>query len=96
MTLNLNIEYRTKWGEELVLCVGSKRYALIYKGEGLWGVEIPKFTFRKGMEYTYEVVCNGVTVRKEWKKHTLSLAGCTAPKVLTINDRWNDRPSDAP
>ena len=96
MTLNLNIEYRTTWGEEIVLCVGSKRYALIYKGEGLWSVEIPKFTFRKGIEYTYEVVCNGVTVRKEWKKHTLSLAGCSAPKVLTINDRWNDRPSDAP
>ena len=96
MTLNLNIEYRTTWGEELILCVGSKRYALIYKGEGHWSVEIPKFTFRKGIEYTYEVVCNGVTVRKEWKKHTLFLAGCSAPKVLTINDRWNDRPSDAP
>ena len=50
MTLNLNIEYRTTWGEEIVLCVGSKRYALIYKGEGLWSVEIPKFTFRKGIE----------------------------------------------
>ena len=37
-----------------------------------------------------------MTVRKEWKKHTLSLSGCVAPKVLTINDRWNDRPSDAP
>ena len=96
MTLNLNIEYRTTWGEELVLCVGSKRYALTYEGDGLWSVELPKFTFRKGMEYTYEVVCNGVTVRKEWKKHTLSLAGCASPKVLTINDRWNDRPSDAP
>ena len=96
MILNLNIEYRTIWGEELVLCIGSKRYALMYKGDGLWTVEIPKFTFRKGMEYTYEVVRAGETIRKEWKKHTLALAGCTIPKVLIINDKWNERPSDAP
>ena len=96
MILNLNIEYRTIWGEELVLRVGSKCYALMYKGDGLWTLEIPKFTFRKGMEYTYEVVRAGETIRKEWKKHTLSLTGCTTPKILTINDKWNERPSDAP
>ena len=36
MKLNVNIEYRTSWGEELVLCIGGKRYPLSYAGDGMW------------------------------------------------------------
>ena len=96
MKLNINIEYRTAWGEDIVLCIGGKRYPLSYAGEGLWQAEIARITLKKETEYSYEVVRDGWTVRSEWKKHALVLPEGPAPKAVTINDRWNDRPADAP
>jgi 4-alpha-glucanotransferase len=96
MKLNLSIEYRTNWGEEIVLCLGGKRYPLSYVAEGIWKGEIARFTPGKASEYTYEVVRDGVTIRTEWKKHLLVLPEGTKAKVVNIYDKWNDRPLDAP
>ena len=96
MTLKISIEYRTNWGEEIVLCLGGKRYPLAYSAEGLWKGEIARFNPEKAAEYGYEVVRDGVTVRSEWKKHTLALPEGVEPKELVVADRWNDRPSDSP
>ncbi|MBR4299414.1 MAG: 4-alpha-glucanotransferase [Bacteroidales bacterium] len=96
MTLNISIEYRTAWGEELVLCLGGKRYPLAYVAEGIWKGEVSRFNPEKVTEYGYEVVRDGVTVRTEWKNHRLALPEGTEPKELTIIDRWIDRPYDSP
>ena len=96
MTLHISIEYRTSWGEEVVLCLGGKRYPLAYVAEGLWQGEIARFNPENVAEYAYEVVRDGVTVRTEWKKHLLVLPEGVAPKELTIADRWIDRPYDSP
>ena len=96
MTLKISIEYRTNWGEEIVLCLGGKRYPLAYAAEGLWKGEIARFNPEKAGEYSYEVVRDGVTVRAEWKKHTLVLPEGVEPKELVVMDRWNDRPFDSP
>ena len=96
MTLNISIEYWTSWGEQIVLCLGGKRYPLSYVADGLWEGEIARLDPAKTQEYSYEVVCDGRTVRTEWKKHSLVLPEGVEPKVLTIHDRWNDRPEDAP
>ena len=96
MILHISIEYRTDWGEEIVLCLAGKRYPLAYSAEGLWQGEIARFNPEKAVEYGYEVVRDGVTVRKEWKKHTLVLPEGIAPKELTVMDRWIDRPYDSP
>ena len=96
MKLNISIEYRTSWGEELVLCLGGKRYPLNYVTEGLWTGEVNRFDPKKVTEYRYEVVNGGVAVRTEWKGHTLNIPEGAAPKVLNVYDKWNDRPSDAP
>ena len=96
MTLHISIEYRTNWGEEVVLCLGGKRYPLAYVAEGLWQGEIARFNPENVAEYAYEVVRDGVTVRTEWKKHILVLPEGVAPKELTIADRWIDRPYDSP
>ena len=96
MKLNVNIEYRTSWGEEINLCIGGKRYQLSYAGEGLWTAEIARITLKKGTEYSFEVVRDGQTVRSEWKKHLLVLPEGKAQKTVTINARWSDRPADAP
>ena len=97
MKLNISIEYRTSWGEEIVLCLGGKRYPLAYTAEGLWEGEIDRVNLSKvAGEYSYEVVRDGQTVRKEWKNHVLALPEGMEPKELTIYDRWNDRPTDSP
>ncbi len=96
MTLNISIEYRTNWGEEIVLCLAGRRYPLSYVAEGLWNGEVARFNPSKVSEYCYEVVCNGETVRTEWKKHLLALPEGAEPKELKILDRWIDRPYDSP
>ena len=96
MTLHISIEYRTNWGEELVLCLGGKRYPLAYVADGLWQGEIARFKPESASEYGYEVVRDGYTIRKEWKKHNLVLPEGIAPEELTVIDRWNDRPYDSP
>ena len=84
MTLHISIEYRTNWGEEVVLCLGGKRYPLAYVAEGLWKGEIARFNPAKAGEFGYEVVRDGITVRTEWKKHKLALPEGTEAKELTV------------
>ncbi len=96
MTLNISIEYRTNWGEDIVLCLAGRRYPLSYVADGLWKGEIARFNPAKAAEYGYEVVRDGATVRTEWKKHILVLPEGVEPKELTIVDRWIDRPWDSP
>jgi len=96
MKLNISIEYRTNWGEDLVLCLGGKRYPLSYVSDGLWQGEVARVNASKVSEYGYEVVCGGQTVRTEWKKHILNLPEGAKPEVVNIYDRWIDRPEDAP
>ena len=96
MKLNVNIEYRTSWGESIDLCLGGKRYPMSYVDNGIWTAEISRTSLKKHTEYSYEVMRDGQTVRKEWKAHVLLLPEGYAPKSLTVNDRWNDRPEDAP
>ena len=96
MKLKISIEYKTSWGEELVLCLGGKRHQLTYVADGLWEGEIARVNPEKTSEYGYEVVRGGNTVRTEWRKHALHVPEGLEPKVLSVNDRWYDRPADAP
>ena len=95
MKLLISIEYKTSWGEELVLCLGGKRHPMYYAADGLWKLELPRFNGAQPVEYKYEVVRDGATVRAEWGVHTLDLKG-TSAKTLIVCDRWQDRPADAP
>ena len=95
MKLLISIEYKTSWGEELVLCLGGKRHPMYYAADGLWKLELPRFNVAQPVEYKYEVVRDGATVRAEWGVHTLDLKG-TSAKTLIVCDRWQDRPADAP
>ena len=94
MKLNFSIEYKTNWGESIVLCLDGKRHPLEYVADGLWQGEVTRPSLKEVLEYKYEVVRDGVTVRKEWGQHILP-KGLSA-KVVTVNDRWQDRPADAP
>ena len=69
MKLTFRIEYMTAWGEELVLCLGGKRYPLSYVADGLWKADLERIKLTEGAEYHYEVVREGYLVRKEWGSH---------------------------
>ena len=71
MKLQISIEYKTAWGEELVLCLGGKRHALKYEADGMWKGEIARFNPEKVSEYSYEVVRDGKPIRTEWKGHQI-------------------------
>ena len=94
MKLIFSIEYKTAWGEEVVLCLDGKRIGLEYVADGLWQGEVSHTALKESLEYGYEIVREGVAVRKEWGRHMLP-KGLSA-KTVNVNDRWQDRPSDAP
>lgn len=96
MILKTRVGYNTSWGECLVLCVGKKRYPMDYVSDGVWAVEIDRFDPSRMKEYSYEVIQNGKTVRKEWKKHELNIPSYADSHIIEIIDRWHDRPEDAP
>ena len=95
MTLNLRLEYRTAYGEELyvVVCSGrEKAYPMQYIGDALWGATL-KVTTTKELKYRYEVRYGDEVIRREWgSEHTIALDGkCEA---VRIEDRWHSMPAD--
>ena len=93
MDIKLIIQYHTAWGESLVLRAGKKRYPMESAFGGEWQVVLTGRNLRDGTEYTYEVVKNGKTHRKEWRGHRYSAPAQATS--LVIRDHWNDRPSDS-
>jgi len=93
--LSVSIEYRTRWGERLVLRLGRRRIALHYAEGGIWYGEAEEVDPARTASYRYEVVCDGACIRREWRPHRFRLPeGCTA-RTIRVHDRWIDPPSDA-
>ena len=89
--MKFTIEYHTRWGENLVLRSAGKSWPMSYVPEGKWSVELPAEEFFDGeaeREYFYEVVCDGLSTRHEWRLHSLK----AAEKREEILDSWSDSP----
>lgn len=96
MTLNFSIEYKTEWGENLVLCIGGKSYPMAYVADGVWECRLVRFSAKHLADYHYEVIRDGATLRSEWKGHSLVLPEIADDEVLDVKDMWNARPADSP
>ena len=102
MTIRFKIEYRTSWGEEIVLALGDKRIAMSYGEGGIWTAEVRTRTPEKIIDvpYHYEVRVGGNLMRREWKNRSISgQTGLTAeslPARLELADAWSDVPANAP
>lgn len=96
MNLKVNIEYKTVWGESVVLCAGKKKYPLQYVGDGYWQGEFKGIKVEALADYFYEIVSDGKCVRSEWRHHFVKFHAGDDVKELVINDLWIDRPYDAP
>ena len=96
MVVNFSIEYKTVWGESLVLLLSGKEIPMKGNGNGLWAVKVSGVKAEHLEEYGYRVVRADGSRRREWKHHSLHVAGTSASASLTVRDRWMDQPVDAP
>ncbi|MBQ5402411.1 MAG: 4-alpha-glucanotransferase, partial [Bacteroidales bacterium] len=93
MTLLFTINYKTAWGESLVLCTAKKNHAMEYAGGGLWQVTLKGNQIKNGDCYTYILMRDGKPARYEWRTHRLNLP--EKATYVTLRDRWIDRPQDS-
>ena len=93
MTIHFSVQYRTVWGEELVLRVGKRSFGMQYGGGGVWKITLSGREIRSGQCYTYELVRGGVTVRTEWRSHVLRLP--EGIREAQLHDRWTPRPANS-
>lgn len=70
MKATFYIEYRTAWGEDLLLVTGGKKYPMTYSDGGVWSVTLDKCTQAMLLDYSYEVITDGIITRQEWRHHS--------------------------
>ena len=102
MDLKFNIDYKTRFGEELVLNIvneGSEaKYRMITSDGERWTykLSLPAQKCQPAITYYYEVERGGRSVRHEWTtiRHTLELTAVHGAHY-TVFDRWSDIPEDS-
>lgn len=94
MKIQIDLEYRTAYGENLFLLAGGKRYEMKYICSGLWSISLDRVNFE---EYSFEVHRDGNLIRQEVSSHFLGLENCGKSKnTIYVKDNWHDTPSDSP
>lgn len=96
MNIFISLEYNTVWGESLVLCLGGKKIPMTCDGAGRWFARVARVSAESLCHYNFLLVRRDGSERKEWRHHSLNLAGVSASTSLVIRDRWQDEPEDAP
>ncbi|MBQ6869820.1 MAG: hypothetical protein IJO17_05075, partial [Alistipes sp.] len=94
MNITVNVEYRTAWGERLVLITAEgKRVDMSCSGSD-WVAMFTLPKSAKSISYHFEVLdSEGNTIRTEWGEgHNYSLA--TDAKYIIIEDCWSERPAN--
>ena len=100
MVFHFNIDYRTAYGEELVLNMAVDGKEVQYKmntSDGCrWTCNLELTPKSKRCAYYYSVVRDGICCKSEWQLVTHRL-NCTAERTndYTLYDRWHDIPEDS-
>ena len=95
MNLLVSVDYATRWGESLRLCMGEKKYDMRYIYEGTWQVELEGVDLSGIRTYCFEVWKDGSLYRKEFRPHTL-IYDPASKDTLVIHDRWQESPRNLP
>ena len=90
MRATFNIRYNTRWGENLFLVAGDRKYPMKWGDGAVWSVSLPKFTLNELADYYYVVMRDGCIWRTEWKHHSQSVPKGTVEGLF--NDEWIDCP----
>lgn len=102
MNLKFNINYRTRFGEELVLNIingdTEARYRMMTADGERWTfkLNLPAQKHQLTLVYYYEVERGGQKIRCEWTtiRHMLELTAVHGASY-TVFDRWSDIPEDS-
>ena len=102
MNLKFNINYRTRFGEELVLNIingdTEARYRMMTADGERWTfkLNLPAQKHQSTLIYYYEVERGGQKIRCEWTtiRHMLELTAVHGASY-TVFDRWSDIPEDS-
>ena len=93
MTINVQLQYHTNWGESVQLRIGKRRIPMEYSFGGLWQIMLTGRDLHHGDEFTYEVVRDGKVVQREWRTHHFKAP--QAQKNIVVRSRWMSRPSNS-
>ncbi|MEE3465697.1 MAG: 4-alpha-glucanotransferase, partial [Candidatus Cryptobacteroides sp.] len=93
MTINVQLQYHTNWGESVQLRIGKRRIPMEYSFGGLWQIMLTGRDLHHGDEFTYEVVRDGKVVQREWRTHHFKAP--QAQKNIVVRSRWMARPSNS-
>ena len=94
MNITVNLDYRTSWGERLVMALSNgKRVDMSCSGSN-WVAMLTQPKSAKSLSYRFEVVDEqNNTLRTEWGAlHFVTLN--SDAKYLVVDDTWSDRPSN--
>ena len=100
MVFRFNIEYKTVYGENLVLNLNMDNEevhnSLGTTDELHWSCDLDVTPKTKNITYYYSVERDGVGIKKEWQvvKHQLNVTAERA-NDYTIYDHWRDIPEDS-
>ena len=92
MTVSIQIQYQTAWGESLRLKIGKRHIPMEYSFGGLWQIMLTGRDIHLGDKYSFEIVRDGLVVKKEWRPHQLVVHGSG---LVILRNRWMSRPSNS-
>ena len=92
MTVNIQIQYQTAWGESLRLRIGKRSIPMEYSFGGMWQIMLTSKDIKLGDKYGFEVVRDGNVIRTDWRGHTLTVGGRS---LVILRDRWIARPENS-
>ena len=93
MTVNIQLQYHTEWGESIQLRVGKRRIPMEYSYGGLWQIMLTGRDIHNDDPFTFEIVRDGKVVKREWRPHHYKTP--TAGKNIIVRSRWIDKPSNS-
>ena len=93
-----NVNYRTAFGEDVVLNLKGVRYRMTTLNGELWSVTVSMKDVKVGdlLDYYYSVELDGVETRHEWltQAHRLNISAGKAEHYV-VYDRWISIPEDS-
>ena len=90
MQVKISLRYHARPGEQLVLRMGNRSFAMDPAADGLWEKALDARDC--AATYDFAVVADGRVLRSEWRPRPLMLP---EGGDLEIRDRWLDSPDDA-
>ena len=93
MTVNIQLHYRTSWGESVQLRLGKRRIPMEYSFGGLWQIMLTGRDIHNGDAFTFEIVRDGKVVKREWRHHVF--VAPVSQKNIIVRSSWRARPSNS-